>query len=80
MFAIRLTIPLVSRCGLMLRLAAARGDQAMAAWRAWRRRERDARALQEMNDRDLNDIGLGRSDLPFVVSSHLDDRRRDGWW
>lgn len=64
----------------LVRRAAKQGVKAMAAWRAWRRRREDAFALQQMSDRDLLDVGLGRSDLPFVLSDHIDDRRRDGCW
>lgn len=72
---------LVWRFAALARMAASRhGSKSIEAWRAWRRREQDARTLRDMSDRELQDIGLGRGELPFVVSNHIDDRRRDGWW
>jgi uncharacterized protein YjiS (DUF1127 family) len=44
-----------------------------AAWRAQRRRGEDRRILQDMSERDLRDIGLGRGDVPYVTG-----RRHDG--
>lgn len=76
----RLSLSPVSRIAALARTGAMQLRKAIEAWCAWRRREQDARTLHDMSDRDLQDIGLGRSDLPFVVTSHLDDRRRDGWW
>lgn len=76
----RLSLSPVSRIAALARTGAMQLGKAIEAWRAWRRRGQDARTLHDMSDRDLQDIGLGRSDLPFVVTSHLDDRRRDGWW
>ena len=73
-------LSLVSRFAALARMAARHGSKSIEAWRAWRRREQDERTLQGMNDRELQDIGLGRGELPFVVSNHIDDRRRDGWW
>lgn len=43
------------------------GLRCAAAWRAQRRRSEDRRILQEMSERDLRDIGLGRCDVPYVA-------------
>ena len=39
------------------------------AFRAWRSYDRSLRELSRLNDRELADIGISRSDIPAVARS-----------
>ncbi len=38
----------------------------MHALRSWRRRRADARHLADMSERELRDLGIGRSEVPAL--------------
>jgi uncharacterized protein YjiS (DUF1127 family) len=44
-------------------------------WTAHRQRQREAQQLSAFSDRELWDLGLGRSDLPRIANGSF---RRDG--
>jgi uncharacterized protein YjiS (DUF1127 family) len=46
-----------------------------ASWTAYRRRQREAQQLSAFSDRELWDLGLGRSDLRRIADGSF---RRDG--
>jgi uncharacterized protein YjiS (DUF1127 family) len=52
----------------------------LALIQAWRRRQRQAAdrvLLQGMDERELRDLGLGRSAIEHVTHAGTDDRPRD---
>jgi uncharacterized protein YjiS (DUF1127 family) len=40
------------------------------SWESWREREQAIAELSALDDRTLADLGLRRSEIPFVVESH----------
>jgi len=62
-------------------LSGATRRRGVAAWparfRAWREQRAALAQLEAMNDRELADIGLTRSDLPRVFNNQLDADLRD---
>lgn len=46
------------------------------AFALWRHRQRAIAALLTCNDRMLSDIGIGRSEIEYVVRDRALDRRR----
>lgn len=49
----------------------------LVAFRAWREQRAALAELEMMNDRELADIGLTRSDLPRVFNDNLNADLRD---
>jgi uncharacterized protein YjiS (DUF1127 family) len=44
------------------------GHELAAAWAGWRRRQRAYAELAALDDRSLADIGITRSEIPYVLS------------
>jgi uncharacterized protein YjiS (DUF1127 family) len=51
-------------------------ENAVAAVRDWRRRERERGELEVLDERTLHDIGLSRSDALYLTTKPADD---DAW-
>ena len=45
-------------------------------YRAWKRRETMRRELMQLTDRELQDIGIGRSDIDRVISQETAEPSR----
>jgi len=46
----------------------------LAAYRAWRARERAAEELYSLDDRALADLGLSRAEIPFILAYGAPER------
>jgi uncharacterized protein YjiS (DUF1127 family) len=46
----------------------------LAAYRAWRARERAAEELYTLDDRALADLGLSRAEIPFILAYGAPER------
>jgi uncharacterized protein YjiS (DUF1127 family) len=57
-----------SRTGVAPRIAAAKG--ALGKLAVWIRYERALHTLRRLDDRDLDDIGIGRVDFPALAWRH----------
>ena len=44
-------------------------------YQAWKRRDETRRALRQLTDRELADIGISRSEIDLVVSQEIAEMR-----
>lgn len=46
----------------------------VARFAAWRARQRAYAELSSLDDRDLADMGISRSEIPYILSKTLDEQ------